>query len=470
MKPTPIELERALQSARQNNDQRAEAGALNELGAFHTRPGGGHDGLRFLEQALQIAQHLNDRALQAQIEVNMGRAFMADGLVRNALASYTTGRSHAQQSGAHATELLALRSLTYANRQFISADKALDYAKQAAALAETIEETQTQGEMLLVAANLLGDMDFFEEATAAYRQALSVFEETGQRHEQAQALGNLALTAARQHDAEQASAWFEQAQALFEELGKTADMVQADTYQDAIRAGAIEQFIPAPLLTLRKAREAGFAEHILNALDDVMAYHVEQSHMRSVIMYAHQKIAVARQIADDQSEGDAFADLGTAHLALGEAEEAAEAQQQALKIAQARGDQQSQLYALLGLFDAMQQIDKQQAVEIGLQADAIAQSLTDTETQMQVAGVLGVLYEDIAHVDKAARHLRRAADFAERLGETSKRATYLFNLGMLLHEQNQSGTEELQMARDVFLELNQPDIVERIDRVLKARP
>lgn len=461
-----VELKQALQAARDNTDRAAEARLLNELGALTTRPGGGQDALRHLSRAQELATELADDSLRAQVLSNMGRAFMADGLVREALQHYQSALALAQSIREPRIELAALRALTYANRQFVSADRALDFARASVALADSLSDTDTQGELLLVAANLLGDMDMFEEALAGFRQAIDIFDASGRPLQKAQALGNLAMTHARLQQVEPAADHFRRARTEFQQLGKAADMVQADTYLQAIEAGQIDQFVPGPLLNLRKARESGVPERILNALDDIMASHVDQSHMRSVIMYAHQKIAVARQVSDSASESDAFADLGTAHLALGEAEEAAEAQQQALRLAQAQGNTLSHLNSLLGLFDAQQQIDKQDAIKTGHAAIDLAVARGDTEVAMQVAGVLGVLYEDLGDAQNAATQLRHAVERAERIGETARQATYQFNLGMLLFESKSGGVEELRAARSLFLQLDQPQLVEHINRIL----
>ncbi len=466
MNETIVKLKQALQAARDKEDHAAETRILSDLGAVVTRPGGGQEALRHLQQAETLAQQLHDQKLLAEIMNNKGRAYMADGLVREALAAYETAVDLAQQINADHIELTALRALTYANRQFVSADRALSYARLGVTIAAKVDDAETQGELQLIAANLLGDMDMFEEALEGFQQAITIFELAGLRYQLAQATGNLAMTYARMNQTAPARDLFEQAMFTFKDLGKTADMVQADTYRQAIDDGQVAQFVPGPLANLREAREAGVPERILNALDDIMAYHVDQSHMGSVIRYAHQKIAVARQVTDAASECDAFADLGTAHMALGEVVEAIEAQQQALALAQSVNDEQRVLNAMLGLLDAQQKLNVEDAITVGRAAVEQAITLGDTETAMHVSGVLGVLYEEQGDVDNAAQQLAAAADRAERIGETGRQATYLFNLGMMLYDSGQDSQQQLEAARALFKSLAQPDIVARIDQVL----
>jgi len=466
-----VEINQALTAAREAGDRASEANLLNELGTTVTAPGRGQEALHHFETALAIAESLDDLSIQASIYANMGRAYVGSGLIREARSHYEQAIKLARRCSDARVELASLVGLTYAARQFIGGDTSLDYAQQSADAAARLDDAATEGEMLIVAGNLLGDMDFFKEAGEYFSAAMLAMRRAENLHGEGQAAGNLGMTYARMGDIDAAVEYLEHARQLFETAGRTADMVRTDSMLADIEMGLTNQFVPPLVQALDTARDSGDPDAMLATLDDLMNHHIDQSHLSSVIYYAKQKIELARQTSNLEVESDGYGDLGTAHLTLGNMSDAIEAQVESLRLATLAGSERGMMFARLGLFNIYRKTgDDNEAVEQGEAAARLAGQLGEREQQMNILGQLSLLYEKQERLEAAIARMRSAASLARDLGEKHREGAYRYNLGMMMFENEDTETGRMLLsARDIFEELGEEELVDRIDEILPPK-
>ena len=118
--------------------------------------------------------------------------------------------------------------------------------------------------------------------------------------------------------------------------------------------------------------------------------HFRLGEYRQAIDLYTQALAIARDIGDRQSEGDALGNLGLCHFRLGEYRQAIDLYTQALAIARDIGDRQGEGAALgnLGLCHSSLG-EYRQAIDLHTQALAIARDIGDRQGEGTALGNLG---------------------------------------------------------------------------------
>lgn len=210
------EYRRALALRRRLGDRAREALTANNLGrALHLR-GRYDEAAILLDRALALRPEGNDDVERAKVLHNRGHLHRDLGEVEQARERFLAARELFRRTGDRGNEAAALNALGLL---------ALDAGRPEAALAplrEALELRQPGSRGRAVTLNTLGVANYqlgrLDEARRAYAEALRIFRDRGELHEQAVSFGNLGgLEAATGRDAA-ALARFDQALGLFRAL------------------------------------------------------------------------------------------------------------------------------------------------------------------------------------------------------------------------------------------------------------
>ena len=197
----------------------------------------------------------------------------------------------------------------------------------------------------------LVEMDRFQEAISAHRDAAAIFRETGDRHSEGMALINLGLALVRAGRFEEAISAHQEGLAIYRETGdRHGEGVALDNLGLALReVGRFEEAISAHQDAAAIYWETGDRYREGVALDNLGLALVRAGRFEEAISAHQEGLAIYRETGDRHGEGASLNNLGLALREVGRFEEAISAHQDAAAILRETGDRPGEGVALRNL-------------------------------------------------------------------------------------------------------------------------
>ena len=264
------------------------AQSLRMLGEVLLGLGRRADAIPHLQEAIGLFAQLKDRDGEARAWCRVASAFEQQGDETDAIAAWAKARALRRQSGDVAGEMEALEGLGRTTRQHLSEPSiALGYYKEAADLARTLMDAQTEGKLR----NTIGILEWgrgeYREALSQYERALVIFREL--------------------HD--------EPA------LGLIVNSIGA-TLMKLNRPEAAREYLHEGLEIHRRARQPRLEGHALTLLGEI-ALGFDES--REALSCFQSSLAIRRAIGDQRGEGWAHHHIARAQIARDRPDQAREA-------------------------------------------------------------------------------------------------------------------------------------------------
>ena len=318
-------------------------------------------------------------------------------------------------------------------------DTAHDRYQQALTIFENLGDragTATTHHNLGILAHDRGDYD---TAHDRYQQALTIFEELGDRAGTATTHHNLGILAQRRGDYDTARKLYEQSLHIEEELGDRAGT--ANTYHQlgmlAQRRGDYD--------TARKLYEQSL--HIKEELGD-RAGTATTHHQLGMLAQrrgdydtAHdryqQALTIFENLGDRAGTANTYGQLGVLAQRRGDYDTARKLYEQSLHIEEELGDRagMATTHHNLGML-AQRRGDYDTARKLYEQSLHIKEELGDRAGTATTHQALGALAHDQSHYDTAHTHYQRALTIFEELGDRVNIAKVRHNLNILVQDQN----------------------------------
>lgn len=251
-------------------------------------------------------------------------------------------------------------------------------------------------------------------------QSLEMYQELGDRTNEAQVLANLGMVYGVTGEYEHALEVYRQALAIYEDM-------------DAVQG-------------------SGFA------LNNVAMVYVEAGEPGKALAHAQESLAIARELEHRGMEINALDTVGAAYLGLGECEQALVHFQGSADLAAELGDRHGELAAWFHIGAAHHQLSQGEKARSSLQrALSLAEELDDREQMRACHQKLAQLYEGAGNNEQALVHYKRfhAADAAIY----RERAAMRFKTLQVMHR-TESARQEAEIARLRSVELER-EIAER---------
>jgi tetratricopeptide (TPR) repeat protein len=188
----------------------ARGGYANRLGWVLQRTGDTQAGLRWLEQALALAQG-KDQDLELQVRNNMALVYSATGHPDQALALYQQALPMLREVGDRAGEATTLNNMAEVYRATGHPDQALALYQQALPIRREVGDRAGEAATLNNMAGVYSDTGHPDQALALYQQALPIWRAVGDRAGEAVTCFNMAWLLRDLGQAEQAVALLRQA-------------------------------------------------------------------------------------------------------------------------------------------------------------------------------------------------------------------------------------------------------------------
>jgi CHAT domain-containing protein len=272
-----------------------------------------------------------------------------------------------------------------------------------------------------------------QAALHSWQQALTIFQEIGNRQGEGSALGNIGSAYQFLGNYSKAIEYHEQ------------HLVIARETQDRKGEGAAignlglaynfledyQKAIDYQQQSLTIAREVQNRSGESAALVNLGLAHNYLRNYDQAITYLKQGLEITREIGDRYGEGQSLEALGIAYYALREYAKAIEYYQQFLRVKQQFPDPDREGFALRNLGHAYHNLKEYgKAIEYTQQYLVITQQLQDPQEEWQALGSLGSLYRDQGNYAKAIEYLQQCLLKTRELQERRGEARALGELGV----------------------------------------
>ncbi len=248
-------------------------------------------------------------------------------------------------------------------------------------------------ENLNVYANFLEDHSEFHAAIECWRQALEIAQQTHNKKNEGDCLGNLGVA--------------------HKNLGQ---------YQKAI------EFYKKRLTI---AREIGDRKGEGRGMGNLGVVYELLGEVRTALKFHEQALQIAREIGDRQGEANGLGNIGIDYKNLGEHQKAIYFQEQALTILRETGDRQREGQSLgnLGLvYDALGEYET--AIEFYMQRLDIAREISDRRGEGKGLGNLGMTYHSLGEYQKAIEFHEQKLKIVRETGNRRDEGSGLANIGL----------------------------------------
>ncbi|HEY9627886.1 MAG TPA: CHAT domain-containing tetratricopeptide repeat protein [Coleofasciculaceae cyanobacterium] len=285
-------------------------------------------------------------------------------------------------------------------------------------------------------------------ALSAWHQALTLYQQVGDRQGEARALSNLGAASGALGDLRQAIAYYQQsltlAQALKDAegisyaLGNLGFSYQSlGDYQQAI------DYHQRDLALAQERQNRAAEQYALNNLG--IAYKAQGNYDRAVALF-QQSLAIAQEGGDRAGEANSIGNLGNVYAEQGSYPQALAAYGQTLTLMKdlknRRGEsivleRLGNVYAALG--------NPEQAIAYYQRSLTVARSISDSSRIATVLGNLGIVARSQGNLEQAIDFLQQSLVLLRQLGDRNGEATALNSLGNAY-----STSQNYEKAKDYY--------------------
>lgn len=145
-----------------------------------------------------------------------------------------------------------------------------------------------------------------------------------------------------------------------------------------------------------------------------------------------------RELGNRGGEAKCSANLGNAHLLLGQYQQAATCYQQSLDISREIGDRGDEAMSLVNLGNAHKSLGRyQQAIDFYQESLKIAREIGERLLEASSFRGLGTAFREIGEYQQAIKFLQKALKIQREIGDQHGEANSLFELGLVLVRMDQ---------------------------------
>ncbi|MFF8233179.1 caspase, EACC1-associated type [Streptomyces caelestis] len=294
-----------------------------------------------------------------------------------------------------------------------------------------------------------------EEATAAFEEALAIYQALGDRLGQADARQGLGEVHRMQDRYEEATAAFEEALAIYQALGDR--LGQAGTRQGLGEVhrmqGRNDEATAAFEEALAIYQALGDRSGQAGATQGLGGIHRMQGRNDEATAAFEEALAIYQALGDRSGQADATQGLGEIHQVQGRYEEATAAFEEALAIYRALGNRSGQAGTMQGLGEIHQvQGRYEEATAAFEEALAIYQALGDRLGQAGAMQGLGEIHQVQGRYEEATAAFEEALAIYRALGNRSGQAGTMQGLGEIhsLQDRYEEATAAFEEALAIY--------------------
>lgn len=285
-------------------------------------------------------------------------------------------------------------------------------------------------------------------AIAKYQEALQIWQTTGDRAEQAQALNSMGSVYNNLNDRDKAFTSFSQALEIRREIkdraGEAASLNGiAQIYNTrGERQKALEMF--QQVLQIRRELKDRRGEG--GAMDAIAQVHLLLNERDQALKNYQEALKIRREVGDRRGEASTLTQLGVLSRRMGDYQQAFDYYNQSLQIYQSIGDRGGEAAAtgsLGALF--LFQGKRKEALSYLERAYEVQHALSQRRQESQTLHNIGSTYSDLGEQQKALDYLNRALRLRREITDRPGEASTLLMIGVVHNELG-----DKQLALDYF--------------------
>ncbi|VXD13575.1 hypothetical protein PL8927_270041 [Planktothrix serta PCC 8927] len=360
-----------------------------------------------------------------------------------------------EQKKAEAERLLDQGLEEYYRSQY---RQALQSWQQALTIYQEIGDRQGEGNALNRLGLAYGSLGQNQQAIDYHQQALTIYQEIGDRSGEAKVLNNLGVAYVSLGQNQQAIDYHQQALTIYQEIGDRSGEGHAlNNLGFAYRflgqyQPAIDYYQQALTIVREIGDRSGEEAKVLNNLGVAYRSLVQN---QQAIDYHQQALTISQEIGNREGEGNALKYLGDFYLCFRQYQQAIDYYQQALTIYQEIGDREGEGNALVNLGNAHDSVQYQQAIDYYQQALTIYQEIGNRSGEGHALDKLGNVYLCLRQYQQAINYHQQALTIARKIGNRRREGIALVNLGIvyLCLRQNQQVIDYYHQALTIYQEI-----------------
>jgi CHAT domain-containing protein/tetratricopeptide (TPR) repeat protein len=373
-------LQDALKAAHSADDAKAEAKALNDIGALRYRTSDYGKAQDSYNQALTLARLMKDPQQAAAALNGIAKCYGDQSQNSKALETYQQALDLATASGDLREQATALNGIGVVDYILGQNQKALDLQNKALPLAQRAGDRELEATILRRTGVFYYALGERQKALEYCNQALSIYRQMGDRHGEARTLviiGHVNLDIG--------------------EVQKTLEY-----YSQALSI----------------CRQMGDRDGEAYALTDIGDVYSELGQKQKSLDYLNQALRIFHAVGGHEGEADALIAIGVIYSYLGEKKKALEYYDKALPIFRQVGYADGEAYALSDIGNIYNDFgEKQKALDYLNQALRIFHAVGDPDEKAETLRGIGEVYNTLGNSQEALKYYNQALPLASAVGD-----------------------------------------------------
>ena len=311
---------------------------------------------------------------------------------------------------------------------------ALESFQQALTLFQETGNRQGEAYALVGLGHVSEARQAFQAALSSYEEALPLFVEVGDRRGEGLALTGMAVMYDNLSRYEQALDAYDVALVIFQEIGDRQSESDVLNNLGAVRnsLGQQTQALEAYQQSLEISQELGdrLGESITR--NNMGLVYDNLGRYEDALRYYQESLAILEELGAQASAGGLLTNIGAVYNSLGQYERALEYYEQALDIRIEVGDRRGEGLTLNNMGLVYENLGQyEHALELYQQSLAIRIAVDDYRGEGVTLGNMGLVYESLGQYEQALNHYQQALAILTEVGDRNRSANTLSNMGAL---------------------------------------
>ncbi|BAZ23773.1 TPR repeat-containing protein [Kalymmatonema gypsitolerans NIES-4073] len=377
-------LQQVLTLARELQDKKLEALALNDLGFNHNRIGERQQALEYYNQSLPLYRSVGDRTGEATTLSNIGLVYSDLGQKQEALKYYNQSLPLSRAVGDRTGEAITLNNIGGVYNDLGDKQEALKFYNQSLPLSRSVGDRTGVATTLNNIGRVYDDLGQKQEALKYLSQSLPLRRALGDRTGEATTLNNIG--------------------GVYDDLGQK---------QEALKF--YNQSLPL-------SRSVGDRTGVATTLNNIGGVYFDLGQKQKALEYFNQSLPLSRSVGDRSLEATTLNNIGRVYSALGQKQEALKYLNQSLPLRRSVGDPTGVATTLNNIgkvYDDLGQ--KQEALKYLNQSLPLSRAVGDRSGEAVILGNIGGLYRDTNRPTDAISYLEKSVKITLELRQGLQR-------------------------------------------------
>ncbi len=248
------------------------------------------------------------------------------------------------------------------------------------------------------------------------------------------------------------AAWqtLQQALSIYQDIGNRWG--EASTLHWLARISWYQQGIDFLQKSVSISHDIGYHAQEAESLNLLGYFYLLLGQYQRTIELNQQSLIIARRIGDREKEALALGDMGLAYFHLGYYQQAIKLAQQGLAIVREIGNRRYETYFLNDLGSTYQALGQyQKAIEFHQQAVALGQNIGERKWEGVALNNLGSAYQSLGDYAKAIEYQQQSLAIAREVIDPDGELKALNNLGLTLYKQGNLAAAEITLIDGIQL-------------------